>query len=125
MQDRPDTPTLLEAVARFLEQQVRPEIKDPALSFRLLIAANLCRIGAEERRQHEAFESAELERLSAVLGAAPEGDGPREQIRSGNRALAARIRTMSPADLDAARAHIRATLSEALSIVSPRFDQKL
>ena len=48
MQNRPSKTDLLEAVARFLERDVKPAIKDPSLSFRVLIAANLA--AAPDRR---------------------------------------------------------------------------
>ena len=67
MQNRPDKTDLLEAVARFLERDVKPAIKDPSLAFRVLIAANLAAVVAGELRVEDAATGAELDRLRALL----------------------------------------------------------
>ena len=67
MSDRPDKEILLQAVARFLEREVKGAITDPRLAFRVLIAANLTSIVAAESRGEEAQQQAELHRLRALL----------------------------------------------------------
>ena len=52
MQDRPDLPALLAAVARFLQKDVQPQIADKGLGFRVLIAAHLCGVIGEVRTAH-------------------------------------------------------------------------
>jgi hypothetical protein len=125
---------MLLAVAKFLGTEVRPLVKDPKVSFRLLIAAHLCATVAQECDGEEAQDRAELGRLVALLSeagpselreAAP-GGASRKVIAQGNAALAKAIREgaldVAPGSL--AFAHIKATLIEKLAINSPRFDTR-
>src|SRR5687767_6645635 len=64
-----DRDALLGAVARFLEQDARPALTDPALAFRARIAAALLKSVAAESAAAEALEAAELARLRALLDA--------------------------------------------------------
>jgi hypothetical protein len=67
MQDRPDRLALLGAIARFLEHDVRPALKDPGLSFRALIAAHLAGTVAAELKAEGDLTAPELGRLRALL----------------------------------------------------------
>jgi hypothetical protein len=122
MQDRPDKEVLLDAVASFLVQQVRPAIADAGLNFRVLIAANLAGIVATEIRTGDAQDLAENERLRALLpdlGAA----GTREL----NRVLTDRIRSgaFDDAAIVGVTAHVKQTLMEKLAVTNPRFETML
>ena len=111
---------------------VVPAITDPGLSFRLLIAANLAGVVANEIRSEETQDGAELSRLRALLPDVPVTlDGTREGIRSAiralNRALATRLQENGfdgPA-LAQATAHVKQTLLEKLAVNNPRFETAL
>lgn len=130
MQDRPDLPALLTAVARFLQKDVQPQIGDKGLGFRVLIAAHLCGVAAAEAAGAEAEDGAQLARLVALLPEAHEGPLPAGE--SARRALILRLQgelarrlragALDDATQTAARAHVLATLREKLRVVSPRFD---
>ncbi len=130
MQDRPDKATLMDAVAEFLTEEVRPQIADKALSFRCLITANLASIVAREIRTEHNHNAAQMRRLSALL---PEVDLSATQeaettdrhaaIRALNHALVAKIKA---GDFDerqqaAVWSHVNETLREKLSVINPRF----
>ena|SRR5579883_1773038 len=125
--DASESELLLEAIARFLEREVRPAVPEPRLHFRLLIAAHLARTIAEELRAGEATEAARIERLRALLPDVPlPSDIASRASRSAalatlERALADRLRD---GRLEPARAlgEVRRALAERLAIVSPRFD---
>jgi len=51
MQDRPDSGELIDAVTRFIEQELLPTISDPRLRFRALIAANVLAVVSRELAQ--------------------------------------------------------------------------
>jgi hypothetical protein len=131
MQDRPDASTLLEAVARFLGEEVRPAVSDPALSFRVLIAASLSATVARELATTEEQDQAQLERLRALLpDVAPPGLTSERRaerhaaIATMEDELAARIRDdrLTDGQLLAAHAHVERTLAEKLAVTNPRFD---
>jgi hypothetical protein len=131
MQERPDKSTLLEAVAQLLLTEIQPAISDKRLGFRVLIAANLASVVANELRAEGEHDTAELLRLQALLPGMLEGD-PRQlpaarraqALSSMNHELARRLRAhrVPAEEMVAVLVHIRQTLSERLSIVNPRFD---
>ncbi|MCC6551480.1 MAG: hypothetical protein IT372_00475 [Polyangiaceae bacterium] len=131
MQDRPDKLALLGAIARVLERDVRPALKDPGLSFRALVAAHLATTLAAEIEAEDDIEAAELSRLRALL---PDSAGPdevpetrasrrRERLRL-RRELARRIRARALDDQQRARAfaHVMQTLREDLRVYNRKFD---
>lgn len=69
--DEPRKERLLDGVAAFLGKQVVPAIEDPALAFRVRIAAHLVGMVARECRA-EPEDPAEVERMTAAFVA---GDG--------------------------------------------------
>jgi hypothetical protein len=119
MQDPPEKEVLLFAIARFLEQDIRPLVKDPRLNFRVLIATHLAATVANECRTGAADEAAGLARLRAIYPDA--GDAPYRVLEA---RLAHDIRDdgLDPAKLDAAKAHVKETLRAKLAVNSPRFD---
>jgi hypothetical protein len=121
MQEKPDRLELLSAIAEFLMNEVRPAISDARLSFRVLIAANLAQIVAGELRAEPQHEAAARERLRALLPDVTAGDP-----RAIERELAARLRDgrISGEALERARALVRDTLRDQLSVNNPLFDTR-
>lgn len=118
MQNRPDHPTLLDAVASFLMADVVPKLEaDKALQFRVLIAANLATVVAGELRTQPVRTAAELGRLQALLAT----DGTLEDL---NRKLASALKAnaFSPEQTGRALEHLIATAKETLEVTNPRFE---
>lgn len=131
MQDRPDKATLLDAVAQFLTCEVRPRIQDRALSFRVLITANLASIVAREIRFEDTHDAAELSRLRSLLpdvDLGEDADNPDRRVRN------AAIRTLNEALVERIRGnggdeawrtelwtHATHTLREKLAVLNPGF----
>ncbi len=132
MQDRPDKAALLDAVAGFLLQEIRPQVVDPALNFRVLIAANLAAVVARETRLEETHDAAQLKRLRGILpdvDIAELADSRRRADRTAalktlDQELANRIRSgeIEEAQMGALWAHVNATLGEKLQVVNPQFN---
>lgn len=132
MQDRPDKAALLDAVARFLLSELRPHVADPALNFRVLIAANLASVVAKETRLEEAHDSAQLQRLQLLLpdvDVAEQANSRRSADRTAalktlDSMLAERVREggFDDSEMGAVWCHVTETLREKLSVVNPRFD---
>ncbi|MEZ4471688.1 MAG: DUF6285 domain-containing protein [bacterium] len=130
MAQTPDAPTLLDALARFLGEQVQPAIADPRLGFRVRVATYLAGVLAREARLGPRHAADEAARLAGLLGreAPPPGGPPFDAwLAEANRALASALRdaTLPPEQAGAARAHLFATLREALAISQPGFDLRL
>jgi hypothetical protein len=127
MQYRPTQEELLLAIADFVEQDVRPQLTDKALSFRCLIAANLARMCVLERRMEEWHDGLELDALRALLpddvpvALPPTKEARAELLQDLNDQLAAAIRAGS-ADLGLAAARLRTVLKGRLGVTNPRFD---
>jgi len=131
MIDRPDPPALLDAVARFLLEDLQPQVADRRLAFRLLIAANLATTLAAELRTEEERTARELRRWQELLPGIETGDAARMPVPERARAIraleaemAARLRAgrLGPDELRRMRAHVRQSLVESLGFVNPRFD---
>ncbi len=127
MQDPPDKEVFLEAVATFLEKEVRGAVKDPALVFRVLIAAHLLRVVEGESRKEDLHDSAEAQRLAEVLDL-PDPPSSRMERReflahhTASLALSIRSGALSASPDSPAWQHIKATLREKLQVIQPRFD---
>lgn len=132
MQNRPDQSALLEAVARFLEREIKPAVKDPSLSFRVLIAANLCQLVSAEIQLEDAATDAELDRLAALLPdvdvdpvrARTSREARRRALSRYNRALCERIASGALRAEPGSEVweHVTTTLRGELLTSSPRFD---
>ena len=123
MQERPEPRAVLEALARFLLEELPPAVSDKRLAFRVLIAAHLASTVAAELDARPLHAQAELERLSALLPDVPVSSDVRVALRDLNAALVDRLlKGDSLKDEAALRAHLRATLADALGVFSPRFD---
>lgn len=123
MQERPEPRAVLEALARFLLEELHPAVPDKRLGFRVLIAAHLASTLAAELDERPSHAAEELERLRTLL---PEvkalPDDPRAALRVLNAALVERLGRGDAPDDAALRSHLRATLADALRVFSPRFD---
>ena len=130
MQDRPEKEVLLDALANFLIQQVRPAVSDPGLNFRVLIAANIAMQVAAEIRGEETQDAAELTRLRELLADVPiAGDLTTRSAQLAatkqlNRELSERLKR-GTVDFAKATAHLKQTLIEKLAVGNPRFDTSL
>jgi hypothetical protein len=123
MQERPEPRAVLEALARFLLEELQPVVTDKRLAFRVLIAAHLASTVAAELDVRPLHAQAELLRLTALLPDVPVSSDVRTALRDLNAALVDRLARGAPLEDDAGvRAHLRSTLADALSVFSPRFD---
>jgi hypothetical protein len=84
MQDPPKPPDLLAAVARFLREELMPQLSG-ALAFQTRIAANVVELSRREMELGPTVDAAEHQRLVALL--AQDGD-----LAALNRELCRRIR---------------------------------
>jgi len=126
VQDIPDKATLLAAVRRFLKADLAKETTDPALRFRVLIAANLLGVVERELAHEQAHHTAEVERLSTLLSDIDEesllslqGDEARREALA---PLYERLLSGDSEDPQAVFDHVKATLADKLAVVNPRFD---
>jgi hypothetical protein len=131
MQERPDKPALLEAVAHFLVADLHPALEDKRLAFRVLIAANLAATIAGELRFQDSLSLSELSRLRKLYPEAVPEDPPSmttagrlAALRDLNARLVrdVRERNLSAGQMAIARAYTRRTLEETLTVLNPRFD---
>jgi hypothetical protein len=121
MQDRPDHPSLLDALATFLMSDVAPKLEgDKALQFRVLIAANLATVVAGEQRSHDERLRAESTRLAKLLplSGVPQTDA---QLAEANRSLAKALRRGQLVNAQTLE-HLLATAKETLAVTNPRFE---
>ena len=137
MQDRPDSGELIDAVTRFIEQELLPTISDPRLRFRALIAANVLAVVSRELAQGDAALIAEYERLITLSGrsddptaaALPSHDSAlREAVAQLSGELCAHIRA---GQFDDAQlygpilAHAQATVIDKVRVTNPRHLERL
>ena len=127
MQDRPTARELLEAVRRFLEDDVLPALDGPA-RFHARVAANVLAIVGRELEDEEPTLIAEWTRLATLLGLP--SDAPPDRLVALRTAVAdlteqlcARIRrgdADAPAFRAAVRAAVSASVAEKLAVANPR-----
>jgi hypothetical protein len=111
---KPDAATLLEAVVKYLDEELTPTLAGYH-RFQSRVAANVIRTVGREICLRAGQAAAERTRLEALLG----HDGEVEAL---NSELADRIRAGAIAlDDEALRAHIRQSLSDALAINNPKW----
>lgn len=67
MQDRPTAPELLDSVAEYLFDELRPEVPREQ-RFKVLVAANVCAVVAREIRAGEDPDGQDLELFNELLG---------------------------------------------------------
>lgn len=124
MTDAPDTTALLVAIARFLSDDVVRALPDPALAFRVRIAAHTLGGLAREVTSEARMDQAEL---AALTGGEPPRVDPasrQAEIRDARAALVARIRDpATPAHELAQLRRVHLQLEGARAVLGqPRFD---
>ena len=131
MQQRPDVPTTIDAIVRFLLSEVHRSVTDKGLQFRVLVAVNALTQCASELRaepQRSQHELAGLRALGleddAAAGSTDDDRARRERIATLDRALAQALRdgAISSAVDGPAFAHIVGSLRATLEVTNPRFD---
>lgn len=111
---KPDAATLLEAVVKYLDEELIPTLAGYH-RFQSRVAANVIRTVGREIGLRAEQAAAERTRLAALLGHGGE-------VEALNSELADRIRAGTLAlDDKALRAHIRQSLSDALAINNPKW----
>lgn len=132
--NQPTGTQLLAAVRDFLEKSVAPQV-DAGTQFHLRVANNVLSIVEREMARKAPADAAEVERLLALLPAAPVdavgGEADRGEAERGedgllalNRLLVAAIKAGefdAPARFGALLAHLRATTADKLAIDNPRY----
>lgn len=124
MQDRPSMEELLQAVTRFLDEDVVPHL-DGSRQFYCRVAANALRTVVRELDHEETQLAAEWERLNALLPQTPQPSSRaalKQALRQRTEALCGRIRR-GDADAGPYRAqvlaHVRASVKEKLQVSNP------
>jgi hypothetical protein len=122
MQDRPEAPELLDAVAAYLFAVLRP-LAPRGERFRLLVAANVCAVVAREIRAGGEHQRADLELFRDLLGERVEAEpsldpDPAADVRAAAERLAGELRSGRFDDrlgevLDGLRGHVRRKLEIA------------
>jgi hypothetical protein len=96
MQDRPDAPELLDAVAEYLFGELRPEVPREQ-RFKVLVAANVCAVVAREIRAGDGPTREDLKLFRELLG--EEGEAPSDpdelarEVRQAVEELSNRLRS--------------------------------
>ena len=116
-QSMPDAKVLLEAAAKYLDEELAPTLSGYH-RFQTRVTINVLNIVRRELELHEAQMPAAQARLAALSG----HDG---EIETLERELIERMRagTISSAD-PALRAHIRESLAAALAINNPKWTSR-
>jgi len=113
-QDRPHAPELLRAIREFLGNDVLPRLEGRT-QFHLKVAMNSLAILEREATHGPAADSAELTRLTALLGR----DGSLAEL---NAELARQLRAGERDETDAELiAHLRATIADKIAISNPKW----
>ncbi len=129
MQDLPDTVSTLEALARFLDEDLVPALAGKArLAYRCKVAASLARTVAREVRLAGASDEAEYARLQAALGrtdpAPANEEAMRVELSRLESELVEQLRhgSLSTEKLRFIRGHLIETLRDHLAAIQPGFD---
>ena len=119
MQDRPEAPALLAAVAQFLREQVLPATEG-TLAFQVRVAANALDIARRESVLAPAAAQQEHERLRGLLGHAAPAD-----LAAANRLLCERI-AADAMDLSTPGllAHLRQTTADKIAVDQPGYHEE-
>jgi hypothetical protein len=102
VQDRPDAPELLDAVAEYLFAELRPETPKEQ-RFRVLVAANVCTVVARELRAGDEPDRADAALFSELLG---------ERVSDPRRGAAELARRLRSGDLDDRLDELSGSLAE-------------
>jgi len=123
MQDRPTAKELVEAVRKFLKEEVLPELEDSRTEYRMKVAMNGLGILERELAQEEELLKEEHERLSRLLGEDRATPGSLEELKNQvgelNRDLAGRIRSGEAPE--GTFEHLMKTVTGKLEVANPRY----
>jgi hypothetical protein len=121
MQDAPDKRVLIEAIAKMLATDVASALSDPALAFRVRIAAHVLGGVSRELATEAQDDALHLETLRA-LGFDGEGDA-KGAIRQAERALATYIRDTPLTDAELVRLAgvLRELTARKVLVGNPKF----
>ena len=129
MQDRPTVHELLEAVERFLTDELVPQLEGRG-KFLARVSANVVRIVDREIALEQTQCDREWRGLDALLGAEPMPQGReavREEVARRTETLSEKIRA-GEADAGDFRAmvlaHLRATVREKLAVSDPGLPER-
>lgn len=123
MQDRPTAIELTETIREFLKTEILPNVEDPRIRFRTLVAMNALSILEREVALGEILLESEHIRLAHLLGRKMEVPASREalveQVTSLNWDLAGVIRSgrTPPETLRC----LKEIIAEKLAVASPRY----
>ena len=113
--DRPDAVEILQAIDRFLEDNVAPQL-EPHSRFHLKVTRHLLRLLQREWQHGDTLKSTELDRLQTLL----DSDSP--DLDSLNHALCTAIRDgRLGLDNPALKEHLRRTARDKLAIDNPKY----
>jgi hypothetical protein len=113
---------ILKALAAFLSERVRPEVKDPKLSFQLLIAESLlAAVQLEGSSAAAEARAAELARLQKLTVSTSEFSKDETEIERLAAMLIAEVPAASEARLTDLRTHVATTLRADIEANNPRF----
>jgi Domain of unknown function (DUF6285) len=117
MQDRPSAPELLDSVAEYLFEELRPELPREQ-RFKVLVAANVCTVVAREIRAGEEPDVQDLELFNNLLG---------EQVDDVRATAAELARRLRAGELDNRIEELAPRLEEhvrrKLEIARPGYDE--
>ena len=127
MQDKPEAPDLLDAIADFLMKEVLPRVKeDDGLAFKTLVSWNMLGVVGRELRDGDPLLEEELTGLMELLG---END-PIPDRYSEKLALARRLNTKLAEKISDEKIgpdnreiweHVKKSVRDKLAISNPRF----
>ena len=139
MQDPPNLDEMLCSVAEFLKAEIAPELPDPRLKFRALVAANVLQVCRRELQLEPEILRAELERLTRILrsdfdagdsaGSEPSGSSSpsiEQCVAEQNSTLAQRLRegSIEAKPGSTVWSHLRQTTVDKLRVANPRCLQR-
>ena len=116
---------LLQGLAMFLGQTVRPAVSDKGTAFRVRIAQHLAMSLALQLGREGECDQQAVDRLTALLDADPDTTTPSALAASRQaleEQLAVGLRDGTLDISDEVVAHIRQSLADELSWTNPRFD---
>ena len=126
MQDRPEAPELLDALAEYLFAELRPEVPREH-RFKVLVAANLCAVVAREIRAGEEPDREDLELFAEILGERrdppPDPEELADEVRRAAAELARRLRAGELDDrLDEVAPRLAEHVRRKLAVARPGYE---
>jgi hypothetical protein len=134
MQDRPEAPDLLDAIADLLIKEILPLVQehgDDALAYKTLVSWNMLGVVARELKNAENLLNDEIARLAGLMDRQANQQLQQSYqaklnlVREWNQELSRRIRDekIGPENRELWE-HAKQTLKEKLAVANPRFSQE-